>query len=103
MLCGRCRGSAGGGRPVPRLCAALLSRLNTTASLYSAARRLGSSASISATILGGDIGKSRSRAPIAAWIALATAAIGGPIGPSPPPRPRWLRRHGRDDAVADRL
>jgi hypothetical protein len=48
---------------------------------YSAARRCGSgsSASSSARIFGGDIGRSRNRAPIAAWIALATAAIGGTI------------------------
>jgi CheY-like chemotaxis protein len=41
-----------------------------------------SSASSSARIFGGDIGRSRSRAPIAAWIALATAAIGGTTGAS---------------------
>lgn len=53
---------------------------------YSAASRCGSSWSTAASTLGGAIGKSRSRAPVAAWIALATAAIGGTIGTSPTPR-----------------
>ena len=64
---------------------------------YSAASRLGSSASSSARSFGGDIGRSRSRAPIAAWIALATAAIGGTIGTSPTPRtPNGWRGFGKD-------
>ena len=72
---------------------------------YSAARRLGSSVSISARIFGGDIGRSRRRIPVAPWIALATAAIGGTIGTSPTPRtPKGCRRirHLDDDRVDHR-
>src|SRR5262249_7485657 len=52
---------------------------------YSAASR-GCSASSAASNRGGDIGRSRSRMPVASAIALATAAIGGTIGTSPQPR-----------------
>ena len=78
---------------------ALLSDLTT----YSTASRRGSSVSISARIFGGDIGRSRSRIPIAAWIALATTAIGGRIGTSPTPRtPKGCRGFGTlDDHCID--
>src|SRR5947207_12592105 len=62
------------------------SLLAMTEPLYSAASRGGSAASIAARSFGGDIGRSRSRMPVAALIALATAAIGGTIGTSPQPR-----------------
>ena len=55
----------------------------------------------SARIFGGDIGRSRSRIPAAAWIALATAAIGGTIGTSPtPPTPNGCRGFGTSTITA---
>jgi hypothetical protein len=45
--------------------------------------------------LGGAIGRWRSRTPVAAWIALAIAAIGSTIGTSPTPRtPKGCRGFG---------
>ena len=67
---------------------------------YSAARRLGSSVSISARIFGGDIGRSRRRIPVASAIAFATAAIGGTIGTSPTPRtPKGCRGFGTSTMI----
>ena len=41
---------------------------------------------IALSTLGGDMGCSRSRMPMASWIAFEIAAIGGMIGTSPMPR-----------------
>ena len=76
---------------------ALDSRLrgNDEVKPYSAAARIGSEASSAASSRGGDIGRSRSRIPVASAIALATAAIGGTIGTSPTPRaPNGCRGFG---------
>ena len=47
---------------------------------------LARAASIAASTLGGDIGSSVNRMPVASSTALAMAAIGGTIGVSPTPR-----------------
>ena len=88
-----------------RVCVRAPTRLTTAAGLI---RRRGAAAPrrrVSARIFGGDIGRSRSRAPVAAWIALATAAIGGTIGTSPTPRtPNGMARvrHLDEDRVDHR-
>src|SRR3954469_3468453 len=68
---------------------------------YSAAIRGGACSSRAARSFGGDIGRSRSRSPVASAIALATAAIGGTIGTSPAPRaPNGCRGFGTSIRIA---
>src|SRR4051794_10240555 len=68
---------------------------------YSAAIRGAACSSSAARSFGGDIGRSRSRSPVASAIALATAAIGGTIGTSPTPRaPNGCRGLGTSIRIA---